>query len=207
MLADAIRNSYGYDEWATTKIFAAAEGLTAEQLDAPGPIPHGTIRQTLLHLLIVHKRFLRWWDGTLPAQQAYSQTADPADYPDLTSVRAFWQQVAEQTRTFVSGLNDDDAARHLSTTGPDGSEFGFPLWQMMQHVANHNTQHRSEVAMMLTEAGSSPGDVDLIFYQMESKWNRSPTSSPLPCMPRIARCEETRPPSAIHHEHRLLLAL
>ena len=166
MLADAIRNTYGYDEWATARIFDAAEGLTPEQLDAPGPIPHGTIRQTLLHLLIVHKRFLSWWDGSLPAQQAYRQMADPADYPDLASIRALWKQVAEQTNAFVSDLRDEDAARYLSTTGPDGSAFGFPTWQMMQHVANHNTQHRSEVAVMLTEFGCSPGDIDLIFYQM-----------------------------------------
>ncbi|HYI15254.1 MAG TPA: DinB family protein [Thermomicrobiales bacterium] len=166
MLADAIRNSYRYDEWATTKIFDAAGSLTPEQLDAQGPIPHGTIRQTLLHLLIVHKRFLSWWDGSLPSQEAYRLMADPADYPDLASVRAFRDQIAEQTRAFVDGLSDKDAVRDLSTTGPDGSEFGFPCWQMMQHVANHNTQHRSEVAVMLTEFDCSPGDIDLIFYQM-----------------------------------------
>ena len=168
MLADAIRNSYRYDEWATMKIFDAAGSLTPEQLDAQGSIPHGTIRQTLLHLLIVHKRFLSWWDGSLPAQEAYSLTANSVDYPDLASVHMLWEQIAEQTRAFVDGLHDVDAERHLSTTGPDGSDFGFPLWQMMQHIANHNTQHRSEIAVMLTKAGSSPGDIDLIFYQMES---------------------------------------
>jgi len=168
MLADSIRNLYGYDAWATTKILTAAEGLTPEQLDAEGPIPHGTIRKTLLHLLIVHKRFLSWWDGSLPAQEAYALMADPADYPDLAAVVAFRQQVADQTQAFVDGLRDEDAAEYLSTTGPGGMEFGFPRWQMMQHVVNHNTQHRSEVAVMLTQFGSSPGDIDLIFYQLES---------------------------------------
>lgn len=168
MLADAMRMSYGYDEWATARIFAAAERLMAEQLDAQGPIPHGSIRQTLLHLLIVHRRFLSWWDGSLPAQDAYRLTADPADYPDLASVRALWEQIAEQTRVFVTGLSDEDAARYYSTTGADGSEFGFPLWQMMEHISNHGTQHRSEIAVMLTGAGCSPGDLDMIFYQMES---------------------------------------
>jgi uncharacterized damage-inducible protein DinB len=39
---------------------------------------------------------------------------------------------------------------------------------MMQHIANHGTQHRSEVAAMLTEAGHSPGDIDMLFYQIEA---------------------------------------
>ncbi len=72
----------------------------------------------------------------------------------------------EQTHAFVGDLTDEDMPRYYSTTGPDGSEFGFPLWQMMQHIINHSTQHRSEIAVMLTEAGCSPGDVDMVFYQM-----------------------------------------
>lgn len=166
MLAEALCNSYRYDEWATTKIFDAASGLSQAQFSAEGPIPHGTIQQTLLHMLTVQRRFVSWWDGSRSAQAAYALTADLATYPDLESVRAYWQQIAEQTRAFVDALTDEDATRRFATTAPDGSEFGFLLWQMMQHVSIHNTQHRSEIAVMLTEAGCSPGDVDLIFYQM-----------------------------------------
>ena len=38
------------------------------------------------------------------------------------------------------------------------------LWGMMEHVLNHGTQHRAEVAAMLTGFGHSPGDLDLLFY-------------------------------------------
>jgi uncharacterized damage-inducible protein DinB len=41
---------------------------------------------------------------------------------------------------------------------------GVPVWQMLLHLANHGTQHRSEAALLLTGAGRSPGDLDLIDY-------------------------------------------
>ena len=38
------------------------------------------------------------------------------------------------------------------------------LWDMMAHVVNHGTQHRSEAAMALTAMGRSPGDLDLLDF-------------------------------------------
>jgi uncharacterized damage-inducible protein DinB len=35
---------------------------------------------------------------------------------------------------------------------------------MLIHVMNHGTQHRAEAAALLTSAGRSPGDLDLIDY-------------------------------------------
>ena len=46
----------------------------------------------------------------------------------------------------------------------DQEEEGISLWQALAHVVNHGTQHRSEVAALLTAAGHSPGDLDMVDY-------------------------------------------
>ena len=44
---------------------------------------------------------------------------------------------------------------------------GVPVWQLMVHVVNHGTQHRSEAAALLTAEGRSPGELDLLDYAEE----------------------------------------
>lgn len=164
MLAEALRTLYGYNRWATKRVLDAAAGLNSEQLREPGLAGHGSVRDTLVHLMRTQRGWLSWWDGSLSADEAYAFTLDPADYPDVAALRALWADVDRQTRAFVDSLNDPDAAREYVHTLPNGMVFRLRLWQMMLHVANHATQHRSEVAAMMTAFGHSPGDLDLLFY-------------------------------------------
>ncbi len=164
MLAEALRTLYGYNRWATGRLLDVTEQLAPEQFLAPGSISHGSVRDTLVHLVAAQRRWLSWWDGSLPGDEAYRLTLDPAHFPDLAAVRAVWEDVERQTQAFVAGLSDADAARDYTQTLPDGREWRMPLWQMMLHVANHGTQHRSEVATLLSGFGQSPGDLDLTVY-------------------------------------------
>ncbi len=67
-------------------------------------------------------------------------------------------------RAYLKGLSDsalENVMRYRSTLD---KEYVAPLWQVLLHLANHGTQHRSEVAAELTRAGRSPGDLDYMVY-------------------------------------------
>ena len=164
MFPDVLRRLYTYNTWATGRVLDAAEQLTPEQLHAPGQAGHGSIRDTLLHLLATHHGWLHWWDGSLSPEEAYGLRADPSDYPDVSALRAFLAKIDQQTRAFTSTLAGDDPGRIYAWELPDGKRWEMPLWGMMLHIVNHCTQHRAEVAAMLSALGHSPGDLDLIYY-------------------------------------------
>jgi len=61
----------------------------------------------------------------------------------------------------------DAEADTLDDAALSRREEGIAVWQCLAHVVNHGTQHRSEAAALLTAAGASPGEIDLIFFAEE----------------------------------------
>lgn len=177
MQAEVTRTMFDYSDWAMAKVLGAADGLTREQLNTPGTAGRGSVRETLFHLIRAHHGWLSMWDGSMSPGTALGFSLyfdDLDDFPDVDAIRAYWNDVFGQTTAFTSDLNDGDMARVYTETYPNGETESFILWQMMVHVVNHGTQHRSEVAAMLTDFGHSPGDIDMIFYFFEQAATGAP---------------------------------
>jgi uncharacterized damage-inducible protein DinB len=202
MLIEAIRTQYDYDRWATEQVLDTAEGLTTEQWLAPGTAGQGSIRDTLVHVIACHKAWRSIWDSSRTFDEIYADFGSTPAYPDVAAVRAAWREVDAANRAFMADLTDATLQRRYTGTFPwSGQHWNFALWQMMLHVANHSTQHRSEAAAMMTAFGCSPGYLDLMGHVLETSpavkaaaGRRSPTSTtrssamaPAPAGPHAVR--------------------
>ena len=165
MNAEYLRTLYDYNAWANERILETTARLSGDQFLASAGASFDSVRDTLVHTLSSQWMWLSRWQGTSP------RTAlSPADFPDLAAIRARWQQVEEDTRAFVAALDDAAPGRVIQYVMTDGASKARPLWQMMVHQVNHATQHRSEVAVMLTQFGHSPGGLDFIrFLDLQKK--------------------------------------
>jgi len=155
---------YEYDEWSSRKILDAASNLTAEQYLAPVAFPHGGLRGTLVHALSAAWIWRMRWEGTSP-----SARFKPEDFPTFDALRARWEIEAENLMKFIDTLTDERLNYKFSYKSLDGIAHERILWQVMAHVINHGTQHKTEAAAILTDFGHSPGDIDLIIYLMENQ--------------------------------------
>ena len=156
---------FGYSYWARDRILAAAERASNEQLHEDVGLPNGSIFATIVHLadaeFVWRTRCIHGvWPPTL---------LDPADFADLDAVVARMHEEEQRTRTYLSGLTDADYATTVHYRSTSGKEYTHALWQILAHIINHGTQHRSECAHVLTGFGHSPGDVDLIAYDREQQ--------------------------------------
>ena len=66
------------------------------------------------------------------------------------------------------GLDRAALDEQIAFTRPAGTVW-LARWQGIVHCANHATQHRSELAMMLTDLGRSPGDMDMFLWMIQPR--------------------------------------
>jgi uncharacterized damage-inducible protein DinB len=77
---------------------------------------------------------------------------------------ARWAEHQREMDAFVSALTSTRLADVVGYANTAGVHSALPLWQIMVHVVNHGTHHRSELADMLTRLGSPPPAMDLLVY-------------------------------------------
>jgi uncharacterized damage-inducible protein DinB len=150
---------YKYNQWTTAKILDAASNVTQEQFLAPASFPHGGLRSTLVHALFAEWIWRHRWEGIKPVARP-----KPEDFPSIESLRARWADEEKLLMAFVDNVTDERLNSHFFYTNTKGVPFEKVLWQVMVHMVNHGTQHKTEAAALLTDFGCSPGDIDLVYF-------------------------------------------
>jgi uncharacterized damage-inducible protein DinB len=150
MQASEIRFLFGYDRWATRKLLDATQGVDPEVWGATGVVGERGLGSILVHMLGAH---MRWRHAFL--QDGLEPRPEVEPLPEVDALRARWENELATMDAWLETIDDDFVAYVYE---------GLPVWQMLVHLANHGTQHRSEAALLLTANGHSPGDLDVLDY-------------------------------------------
>jgi uncharacterized damage-inducible protein DinB len=134
---------YDYSFWANHRYFAVAEGLTEEQLRHEQGHSWGTVQGVFVHMLSSEWVWLQRWHGVSPKGHLSQD-----DFPALASVKERWGDQEAELRAFVGSQTEESLQSVVTYTNFRAETFDVPLWQMLMHLANHETHHRGELAAM-----------------------------------------------------------
>jgi uncharacterized damage-inducible protein DinB len=163
MRPDEVRFLFGYDEWATRRILDAWERLDASSPAASHQIGERGLTAIMVHTLGAAQRWRAYFVGQ-PRPPRREEAPDPES---PAALRGEWEEEWRLRRTALDSL--DDAAINAVPQAAEHPLRGVPMWQAMVHLFNHGTQHRSEAAVILTDAGASPGDLDVLDFAEERR--------------------------------------
>jgi uncharacterized damage-inducible protein DinB len=162
MSLDLIRELYDYHRWANRRLFDVAleRGEAAAARDVGAQFSFPTLTRTFGHLYGADLIWLERWKGRSP-------TRLPGDeFPELAALRPVWDGLERDQQAFVESLKPADLERTVAYTNFEGKAFHLPLGPLLQHVANHATHHRSEIATMMTMLSGSPPDTGIVTYRL-----------------------------------------
>ena len=162
MTPEDVRQLFDYNAWANQRALDAAAQLSAEQFVKPLGSSFSSVRDTLVHICGAEWIWLERFQGRSP-----SSIPDNSSVQSLAALREHWQPRAEGLLSFVNGLTQDDLDRVFEYKTINFGMYKNPLWQSLQHLANHGTYHRGQVATLLRQLGGKPILTDLMHFYRE----------------------------------------
>jgi uncharacterized damage-inducible protein DinB len=152
-----VRSLFDYNEWANDRVLEAAARVDEAELLRERNASFGSIHGILLHNLGSHVSWLIKWTGAPPVLARLDEGHVVA------GLKESYATVHRALRDYVGSLTEEQVEQVTSLSDPqDGvwRTWERPAWQMLLSVGSHAMAHRAEAAMLLTELGASPGEID-----------------------------------------------
>lgn len=162
MNIEDFRLLYDYNFWANNRTLDSCAALSDEQFTRDLSSSFKSLRDTLVHIFSAEWVWLERWHGRSPGAFPEAVT-----FPNLAAVRARFAEIDRQLVDYVASLTNDDLQRVLNYKTMAGAPQAQPGWQMLQHLANHSTYHRGQIATMLRQLGAKAVSTDLIAFYRE----------------------------------------
>lgn len=170
MTKDEIQLLFEYDRWANNRVLGAASRLSAEQFTRDLGGGFRSVRDTLVHILGGEWGWLTYWKELSPDSaflsdlwdRQYDALFNPDRFPDFTAVKSKWAELEKEQVEFVNAVTNESLQKMLPVRTTQLS-----LASLMQHLANHSTYHRGQVALMMQQLAAKPMPTDFALFLLE----------------------------------------
>lgn len=168
MTKDDIELLYEYDRWANNSLLHASSALSTEEFTRDLGGSFSSVRDTLLHILAGEWTWIQHWKEPSPDPASLANLItrrktlfDPNAFPDLAAVQRKWAEVEAEQVEFIQLLTSERLEQMVPVRAGE-----LKLIHLMQHVANHSTYHRGQIALLMRQLGAVPLATDFHVFMM-----------------------------------------
>ncbi len=151
-MATIIADFFKFNLWANLRVLDACAGLDDAQLDATIRGTFGSVRETLVHIVAAEEGYVQRFTGQRLEPALHKD--DP--FPGFDELR---RRVRQSGEGLIAIAEQFDAAQvlHLSY---QGQFYAVPAIFVLIQAINHATDHRSQVATVLSQQDVTPPELD-----------------------------------------------
>jgi len=162
MTPEDVRGLFDYNAWANNRSLEAAAQLSQEQFMKPMGSSFSSVRDTLVHICGGEWIWFERFQGRSP-----SAIPTLSEIQSLQALRTHWEPQSKALLDYVHAITQTELDRVFEYKTLNFGVYTNPLWQSLQHLANHGTYHRGQIATMLRQHGAKPILTDLMHFYRE----------------------------------------
>jgi uncharacterized damage-inducible protein DinB len=171
MTKDEIQLLYQYDRWANKRVLQAVSVLNTEQFTRDLGGSFRSVRDTLVHIIGGEWIWLAYWNEPSPSSTVITDLRRRRDalfstnaFPEVAAVQSKWVEVEREQAEFVNRVTNESLKKMLPFRTSQLS-----LAHLMQHLVNHSTYHRGQVAVMMRQLDAEPLATDFHVFLLEGR--------------------------------------
>lgn len=169
MTKDDIHLLFEYDRWANSRVLDVSSALTDEQFMRTFGGTPWSVRNALVHIVAGEWIWLDYWKQPPYTPEMIKALVGRRDvlfatdsFLNVAALRAKWMEIAREQAQFVDSLTDEALGQMLPFRTTK-----VRLSHLMQHLANHSTYHRGQVALMMRQIGVEPVVTDFHVFLVD----------------------------------------
>ena len=160
MFLDHFKTMAAYNRWANARLYEACASLSDADRKRNRAAFFGSIHNTLNHILVGD----RAWLGRIEGLKDSGIALDTVRFDDFDELRGARATEDGRIDRVLDAMSEDRIAGDLAYRNLAGTLFRTPMRLVWTHLFNHQTHHRGQVHDMLSQAGTAPPELDLIYF-------------------------------------------
>jgi uncharacterized damage-inducible protein DinB len=151
-MATVIADFFKFNLWANLRVLDACAGLDDAQLDATIRGTFGSVRETLVHIVAAEEGYVQRFTG-----QRHELALHEGDsFPGFDELRRRGRRSGEG----LIAIAEHFAAGHVLHLPYQGQLYDVPAIFVLIQAINHATDHRSQVATVLSQQDVTLPELD-----------------------------------------------
>ena len=149
---------FAHNTWANLKLLDYCEHLSDAQLDATAIGCYGSIRDTLVHIVGAEVSYVERVNGKRPPHMLAGDL-----FPGFAVLKDVVRWAGDELLQLARSARKETIVRERE----HGLGCEYPLASLMVQEVTHATEHRTQIAAILTQLDMEPPDMSVWTYMVE----------------------------------------
>lgn len=161
MTVQSVNRLFAYNQWAWRRVFPSLAALPAAEYFAERPFFWNSLHGLAVHGFSAERNWLLRIAGESP-----SSLTSASEFASFAEVQAAWEPLWRDWQNLIDTLSPAALERYLHYRNTEGIGYQVVLDDVLRHVFNHATEHRSQMTPLLAQLGHPTEPLDFARFAM-----------------------------------------